>query len=43
MKMLNCSQFQEIKVARKEIVNCDKNGKPDKQQCATVDETWKSQ
>ena len=42
-KMLNYSQFQELEVAKKEIVNCDKKGKPDKQQPTTVDEASKSQ
>ena len=41
--MLNCSQFQELEVAKREVVNCNKKGKPDKQQPATVDEASKIQ
>ena len=39
--MLNCSQFEELKVAKKEIVNCDKNENQIKNQPATIDETSK--
>ena len=42
-KMLNCSQFEELKVAKKEIVNCDKKENQIKKQPATINETSKSQ
>ena len=42
-KMLNCSQFEELKVAKEEIKNCDKKENQIKKQPATIDETSKSQ
>ena len=42
-KMLNFSQFEVLKVANKEIVNCDKKENQIKNQPATTDETSKSQ
>ena len=41
--VLICRKTVQLEVAKKEIVNCDKKGKPDKQQPATVDEASKSQ